>query len=61
MGEVFIKENWINAAPADLNQEFFRRCFLFEGDDEQLKAIENLLDLGAEINHQEVFFYRITR
>lgn len=56
MAEVFNKDNWINAAPVELNQEFFRRCSLFEGDDEQLKVVENLLDLGADINHQEVYF-----
>lgn len=61
MAEMFIKENWIDAAPSELNQEVFRRCNLFEGDDEQLKVIANLLDLGADINHQEVLLdYWIT-
>ena len=54
MEEVFIKEDIINATPGDLIPQLFDRCVSFKGDEEQLKPIENLLDLGVDINHQDV-------
>ena len=54
MEEVYIKEDIINATPGDLIPQLFDHCVSFKGDEQQLKAIENLLDLGVDINHQDV-------
>lgn len=56
------KAKWSTMTPSELTNEFIRiskSCHYEEPKIEELQALQDLLNLGADINHIEVFRSKI--